>query len=143
MAEFLVRVADKVNPDSPYLDAKCLKRGDVVVVCPDGWPWSQLERTLPFWRIVRVPGMSLSEAEAFLAPEPGDPLVNKMLQRRQFKLDVDGPGFNAQERAFFSDDARAAHAITISVASFLTVDADTVRALKVMKPPLADPKVIG
>lgn len=91
MAELLVRRVDKINTDSPYLDAQCTKRGFVIAVCPDGWPWGGDERGDSAWVILKVPDMSESEAGMFLAPErdddPGQP--SRVLQRRAFKLDLD------------------------------------------------------
>jgi hypothetical protein len=95
MAEMLVRIVDKVNPDSKVLDARCLKRGMVVTIQPDGWEWSDAERKAPYWQIVTVPGASVDDLSAYLAPEPGDAAVNDLLQRRAFKLDVDIAQANA------------------------------------------------
>lgn len=64
--ELLIRVHDK---DSDRRHRMC-ERGDVVVVCPDGWAWSEKEKTLPCWRILRV-DMSEAEAIALTAPEVG------------------------------------------------------------------------
>ena len=93
MAELLIRVVDKHNAEDPYLDAQCLKRGDVVVVCEDGHPWSETELTTPEWRVVRVPGVSVVQSEAFIGPEiednPAQP--SRMLRRRAFKFDLDSP----------------------------------------------------
>ncbi len=118
MAELLVRVKDKVNPDSPQLDAKCLKAGDVVVACPDGWEWSELEKSNPDWLIVKVPGMSMEEAKTFTAPEVGDRLVNPMLRQRAFKIDLE----QVQNKV---------------------LTAKEILGLKVLKEPLDDPSVIG
>ena len=135
MAEFLIRVHDKVNPDSIYRDVRCLKRGDVVSVCPDGWVWSTRELTFPFWRIVKVVGMALDEAEAFLAPELGDLRLNKMLRRRAFKVDVDRTTLPKRIKDWLADDTRAV--------PFLEINTTTVRDLKTLKEPLSDPGVIG
>jgi hypothetical protein len=89
MAEMLVRVVDKVNTDDPVLDSKCLKRGMVVAICPDGWPWSDAERGAPYWRIVKVPGAAVGDLSAYLVAELGDPTQNRFLQLRGFKLDLD------------------------------------------------------
>lgn len=58
--EALIRVADKgVGED-------CSKAGDVISICPDGWPWSPAELSNPDWRIVRV-NILQAQADAFLA----------------------------------------------------------------------------
>lgn len=56
MAEILLRVVDKTNEDKA-LDAQCSKRGDVIVVKPDGWPWGTEELKSDFWRVVKLPGV--------------------------------------------------------------------------------------
>lgn len=120
MCELLIRVADKMN-DDPFKDAKCTKRGDVIHVAPDGWPWGNEEKTLPFYRIVRLPGVPLEEAQALLGPELDDDPRNpsRVLQRRAFRLDLDHPDFKDG----------------MNVATF--------RRLKLKKLKLKDPAVIG
>ena len=105
MCEMLVRVVDKVNEDL-YLDAQCLKRGDVVVICPDGWNWSAAERKNPDWRIVQLPKVSELEASSFLGPELDEDPANpsKVLRRRAFKLDVDAV---KELKDALKDDSRA------------------------------------
>jgi hypothetical protein len=138
MCEVLVRVRDKVNEDF-YRDTKCTKRGDVIVVAPDGWPWGNDELTLPFWRIVKLPNISVSEASTLLAPEvdtdPANP--SKTLQRRAFKLDLSNVNLPQAVIDFLKDGTRSSPSITLNVgvAGF--------RALKVQKQPVADPAVIG
>jgi hypothetical protein len=81
MAEFLVRIRDKVGHN-----AKLLGEREVVSACTDGWPWSDKERTNPDWRILKAPGMSLAEAETFTVPEPVDETLY-VRRRRAFKID--------------------------------------------------------
>jgi hypothetical protein len=135
MAEFLIRVHDKTNPNSIYEDVRCMKRGDVVVVCEDGWPWSQKELTAPYWRIVKVPGMPMEEAQALTTPELGDINVNRMLRRRAFKLDVDNVNLPNAIRSWLADDTRAQPTLTVTLSR--------ARGLKTLKQPAADPNVIG
>jgi hypothetical protein len=91
MSEWLIRVVDKVN-DDPVLDAQCMKRGDVVVVCPDGWQWSQAELDNPEWRVLKCPGITETEAASFLVREletdPQSP--SRFLRRRAFAVDLEG-----------------------------------------------------
>lgn len=134
MAELLVRVVDKIN-DDPYLNAQCTKRGDVIVVMPDGWGWGKQELTNPEWRIVKLPGVSVSEASTFLGPEfDTDPLnPSRMLQRRAFRLDVDAlPDPKGQ----MADHKRKnpLHKVNLTGGQLI--------ALKHKKPALADPNVL-
>lgn len=101
MSEWLVRIRDKTLDrgfEDKLLDSKCLGRGDVVVVCEDGWAWSKEERSNPDWRIIKMPNVSVSTAQAFLGAEydedPRNP--SPYLRRRAFKLDVDNPALGAQ-----------------------------------------------
>jgi len=118
MAELLVRIVDKVNPDF-YLNCGCTKRGHVIAAHPDGWAWGREERANPEWRILMVPDLSLNDVSVFLAPErnvnPRHP--SRTLQRRAFKIDLD------------------------ALPSTLTAAA--VLAAKVPCPPIADPAVVG
>ena len=134
MAELLVRVVDKVNAD-PYLNAKCTKRGDVIVVQPDGWPWGKDEQKNPAWRIVKVPGLSVIDASAFLGPEldtdPEQP--SAVLQPRAFKLDLDH--LPASIAAVLADAKRR----NPTARAFMS--AADLAALKLAKPALADPDI--
>lgn len=89
MCEMLVRVVDKVNADSVYLDVGCTKRGDVIVIMEDGHRWSPAESAGDPWVIVKVPGVPSDKLAAYVVPEPGDPKQNRMLQRRAFRFDLD------------------------------------------------------
>lgn len=137
MCEVLVRVADKIS-DDPYMDAKLLKAGDVVVIQRDGGPWGTEDLTSPAWRIIKFTAISVSTASAFLGPEidtdPANP--NRMLRRRAFALDLTNAMLPADFRAWLNDVSRAAptRTVALTVAQLL--------ALKKSKTPLADPNVI-
>ncbi len=90
MCELLLRVSDKINTD-PVLDSKCTKRGDVIVVMPDGWGWGTEELRNPDWRILQLPNVTVEQAASFLSPEPEDnPQAPSLVrQRRLFKIDLD------------------------------------------------------
>lgn len=86
MAEALIRVVDKDQPD-PILSVLSSKRGDVISVCPDGWAWSQEERTNPDWRIVSVAGILDSAVQTMLLPDY-DPTTGKVRRRRAWMVDL-------------------------------------------------------
>ena len=73
MCELLVRVVDKINPTSPELNAQCMKRGDVVSVCPDGWAWSAKEQAGDPWYILKFPGDPSEDALPYFEGPAGDP----------------------------------------------------------------------
>lgn len=89
MCEVLVRVVDQVDPGDFYKNCHLSKAGDIVVACPDGWPWSKIEQSRPDWRIIRLPNISLAAVAPFLEPEvdtnPQHP--SRTLQARAFRLD--------------------------------------------------------
>jgi len=138
MAEVVLRVQDKVNDDF-YLNTKCTKRGDIIAVLPDGSDWGSDVRTLPFYRIIKLPNVSVVEASAMLATELDSDGNNpsRTLQRRKFRLDIETAGLPAAFLTFLADNTRAAPAFTISlsVAQF--------RARKLVKAVIIDPAVIG
>lgn len=101
MCEALVMAADQTHPD-PYMDVGRYKRGDVVVVCEDGWKWGREELKAPF-RVLKLPGVSVSEMQAFLAREPEDDPAQPSLmrQRRAFHINLDHA--KAKNGASFAD----------------------------------------
>ena len=135
MCEILIRARDKTNAD-PYMDAKCLKRGDVVSVVENNWSWGTAELTAPYWRIVKLPKVSVSAAESLLAPEfdadPQNP--SPVLRRRAFKWDLDSGTWSTPVRNWINNDTRATpfRTVNISEAQFL--------ALKVTKNLLPNPE---
>jgi hypothetical protein len=141
MAELLVRVTDKVNPDDFYLNTKCTKRGDVIVVQPDGWAWGAMELSAPFWRIIKHSDLTVTEARALLAPEldtdPQHP--SRTLQRRKFWLNLFKDAFPVALKNWLADDTRAVPMLDLTPVFSLT----NFRGLKEEKPPIDDPNVIG
>lgn len=91
MAEILLRVVDKVNPDL-YLNAGLLHQYDVVTIQDDFWEWSTEERTSPDWVIIKAPLSTIEELASFLQPEL-PPLDNptKPCWRRLYYLNPDAP----------------------------------------------------
>lgn len=114
MAELLIRDIDKVN-DDPYLDVRCTKRGDVITVQEDGWPWGRKEVGNPIWRIIKLDA-PLSECLQLLSQElPQSTTPDRMTRVRAFYFDLDA--FDAGER--------------------------NIKKLIVSKPRLSDPNVLG
>lgn len=88
MAELLIRVNSSSHPD-PAVDAGCYKRGDVVVVMPDGHRWGTQEG-LPVFVKVKIPGLSVATAMAWLQErlDTTDPLKPRLLRRRLWNIAV-------------------------------------------------------
>ncbi len=138
MCEALIRVVDKVNSD-PYLDCKCLKRGDIIAVVEDGWPWGKEELSNPDWRIVKFTSISVSAVMAFLGPEIDTDAAHpsRMLRRRAFSFDLSSTSLPQAFRNWLADSTRAAPTRTVLLTGAQLL------ALKVAKTPLVDPNVIG
>jgi len=94
MCEILLCVRDMRNVAWPYP-----QQGDVIAVVPDGWRWGACELgqavegnpngNHPFWRIIKLPNVTVAQASNLLAPErdtdPQGP--SPYLQYRQFYFD--------------------------------------------------------
>lgn len=75
------------------------QQGDVIDVHPDGWAWGACELgqvvpgnpngNHPFWRIIKLPNVTVAQASNLLAPEKdADPLnPSPFLQYRGFFFD--------------------------------------------------------
>lgn len=137
MAELLIRIRDKVNQDSIYLDCSCLKRGDVVTVQRDGWPWGDKELSNPDWRILAVPGTSVNVFQALLAEEVDEnpSMPSRVLQRRGFGLHLNSNFITARPALvnWLTDDTRAIPILTFNLTQ------NQIDALRIKKPRLVDP----
>lgn len=88
MAELLIRIVDKTTSADPVFDALIAKRGDVVTIQNDGWPWSPAERAGNPWVIVKAPGVSAALLTSFIAKDDGDPAQHFVPRRRALRFDV-------------------------------------------------------
>lgn len=131
--ELLVRIRDKVSEDF-HKNIALTKRGDVIVVMPDGHDWGIEELANPDWRIIRVP-VSRVEAEAMVAHElkQSEEQDKRLLQRRAFKFDLDS--LDKASLDWLADDSRKV--------PFLSLSAAAMRAIKIQKPVIADHNIIG
>lgn len=86
MAEILLHFTDKV-PNSHPDYAMNYGAMDIVVVCADGWTWTEAELTNPNWRIVKVPGVDPSFLSQYAAPRI-DATTQKITRKRDWCFDV-------------------------------------------------------
>jgi len=94
MAELLIRTVSQPMTGDPLVDRHRSGRGCVIVVMPDGHPWSAAERTAPFWRIVKVPGVPPEALTQFTRRdvgygEPEAEAVDRTLRRWSDEFDID------------------------------------------------------
>lgn len=105
MSEILVRVADT----TPTLDTSS-RRGDVIAVCEDGWPWGDKEFEHSFWRILKLPGVPV--ATAAILEKNGEGVF------RAYSFDMDK--LTGEAAAYIADDTRARghHTLDITEGEF-------------------------
>lgn len=96
MAEILIKAIDAPSffPLSLSNPAKamagCYRRGDPVVVMPDGHEWGKEER-LPKFYVLQIPNLPVKDAKKYIESEVDniDPEKPAVLTRRLFTIKVD------------------------------------------------------
>jgi hypothetical protein len=90
MAELLIRAA---NNNTTHANAEiefsgAYKRGDIVVVKPDGWQWGSAEG-LPIFVKVKIPGLAVNTAESWIVRQVSgaDPTIT--VKRRLWGVKVE------------------------------------------------------
>ena len=151
--ELVVITFDKYNPDGiierrdDITAASHYVRGDVVDFGPDGTDWGRCVVNNPLFVVVRAP-ISAVVAKAMLTSEPGDRIANPVLQKRQFRINMDALallGYTVPDAAV----CRRARGVDDSYLNNNVGNADLdVRAVEFIaareqKPPLKNPLVLG
>ena len=110
MAEILVKAIDAHHPDPTVDLAGCYKRGDPVVIMPDGHQWGS-EEGPPTFYIVKLPGVDPADLqmynESHMEEEPerldpeGNPMPRMMRSviRRKYNLDLNTIELEANNEA--------------------------------------------
>jgi hypothetical protein len=90
MAEILLRIVDSVT-DDPKMAERASKRGDVISVQRDGWPWGREELKSEFWRVVKMPGVDPRDLADLMEPEvlAGKDGTLTIVRKRAKQLNVD------------------------------------------------------
>lgn len=143
--ELLIRVVHKVPSDHPSHHL-LTQAGDVIAFHQDGDDWGREELRNQEWRIVRVPGLTEVEAEGLIGQEvPIGPAQQQVLRKRHLSLDLGklkvlSPALcdrRRQQRAgsFSPEQLGQSHDCEISL--------EHVRAVRSVKPPMANPSHIG
>lgn len=122
MAELLILSRSRVHATDPERDEEQPRRGDVIAVRPDGWPWGGKERSLPQFRILALPGVAVTAverwlereqwtAEDLLLPENDRPRLGRRVRR----LNLDAALLPAPIKAYLADDLRSQSIRTVAV----------------------------
>lgn len=82
--ELLIRTKHK-HPAVAAIHEASGQRGDVIAACPDGWAWSDAERTNPDWIIIRA---KITQIEADALMESARPDEGKL--KRRIGIDLEG-----------------------------------------------------
>lgn len=91
MAEILIKAVDAAHSGSEKDKRGCYKRGDPVVVMPDGHEWGKEER-LPKFVVVKIPGLPVATAKKYIQPFLGLPDgkgSRLIVRRRLFRFQLD------------------------------------------------------
>lgn len=80
--ELLVRIVDRSEAESDS------KRGDVIAVQPDGWAWTDAERTNPDWLIIKVANLLATDRDTMVSTAQQFPAGR--FRRREWGLDFSG-----------------------------------------------------
>lgn len=106
MAEFLIKARDPVDlPKDAEKRSRCYRRGDVVVVMPDGHKWGK-DEGLPKFVLVKIPGMPAEKARDYISSHyrdtglldsKGRPVL-KLVTRRKWKVLIDDANFPTKVR---------------------------------------------
>lgn len=90
MAELLIKARD-ASHDDPETDRRgCYKRGDVVVVMPDGHEWG-VKEGLPNFVVLKIPGVDPERIRPLVEPQDDDDAGNAVsdtFRRRRWKLAI-------------------------------------------------------
>lgn len=136
MSELLVRAASKTLPRLED-DAKQGKRGDVVHIAEDGHVWGELERTLPQFRILTLPGVTVDHFAMLLSEEAAlSQAPDLYLQARGFYLNLDSPAIAIDLATYIADDKRTEPMFTVRGPA-------AIEALVTQRTRLKNPNVIG
>ncbi len=91
MAEFLVKAISATHSDPEKDKQGCYKRGDVVVIMPDGHEWGK-EECLPKFVVVKVPGLDYELAKSRYEQPDYDLSAlpeQKILMKRRYRVKID------------------------------------------------------
>ena len=86
MCEILIKIVNATHPDPVIEAADCYKRGDIIYVAEDGYPWSRMESKQAWlaegnlaatWHnrtaILKIPGVTVAKARALMTDDaPSD-----------------------------------------------------------------------
>jgi hypothetical protein len=91
IAEFCIRIVDKVDPERfPDQHRRLTHAGDVIEIHPKGFCWGSLDLASPDHIIMAVEVESVEKARLdYLAPEQFDKDKNPLPLRRKAKIDID------------------------------------------------------
>jgi len=125
MAEMLISLKSKTNAAEPVKNNQLYQRGDIIVIMPDGHPWSKTERETPEWRILQVPG----DPESFASLVRAEENTRADWLRRLKTLDLEHVIWSTEQKDEFDDQKpREKEVSRVELISVLVATKDRERA---------------
>ncbi len=95
--ELLVkRQANYTHADPVKNEAGVAQRGDITAIKPDGWPWGKQEHPMtqdrwavPRFFIIKIPGVTVAQAQKYTKPRMDDVDPEKIKTNRLWKIEAD------------------------------------------------------
>lgn len=152
------------SQNSIYQNCKLPKRGDVVTIQPDGWPWGNNEvgdAADPWFMVIKIQGVDAADLASLVSWEVSDnpSIINPIdstntLQYRGFFLDLDATtvsqdtipaalvAMNTPSK-FVANGKSSDQAPSVGNVVYLSGDSQTILAMQAQRTPVDDPAVIG
>lgn len=89
MAELLIKAQEPWNNDDPKAPANRTRKGDIIVVKPDGWKWGK-EENPPRFMVMQIPELKYEDAKKFEDPLVDDKDIENsiVLKLRKHAVDI-------------------------------------------------------
>jgi hypothetical protein len=117
MCEIALCVRDMGTSGDIAKDCKLPQRGDVIEVLPDGWPWAVGDLGQSFFRIIKLPNVTVAQASNMRTPEidadPQNPSPYLQYRARYLDRTKINPVTAKVLLDYWDDDARAAGFLTL------------------------------
>ena len=97
MAEILIKAVSAVHADPVKDRAGCHKKGDPIIIRPDGWSWGSKE-TLPDFVIIKVPGLDPATIASYMDSwrmAVSFAIITQTLPTDAFRIEITATSFNS------------------------------------------------
>ena len=116
--QLVVRINNRWSPVKALFFGRT-HRGDIVEALPDSHKFSKAELTNQDWRIFKIPGYTVSEAQTLARPEMPTNPKEKFKWKRLRYLDLDDTRMPAALSAYIADNTRQQAIFTVTNPKFI------------------------